>query len=205
MSTCRSRSAWTWWRARRCSPPPASTAAWCRSARSAGARRTSSRPRSTIVKAGPARQDRPRRDLLLLPHARQRATRRSRRRPTTSTTRCGPARAPLRPYDALAAPALVADVHGIRQRHRGRHVHPHARHGPLDARPRLAQARQLRRRHLRAEGRQVEHLRHADRDVRLRRPSTWSGSTAPGAPRPTRSIPGRRSSTATRARSRPAS
>ena len=38
-------------------------------------------------------------------------------------------------------PALLAGVHGVRQRHRRRHVHPHARHGPLDARPRLAEAR----------------------------------------------------------------
>jgi hypothetical protein len=38
--TCRSRSAWTSSRARRCSPPPASTTASCRSARSARARRT---------------------------------------------------------------------------------------------------------------------------------------------------------------------
>ena len=37
--------------------------------------------------------------------------------------------------------AQLARVHGIRQRHRRRHVHPHARHGPLDARPRLAEAR----------------------------------------------------------------
>ena len=41
----------------------------------------------------------------------------------------------------LARPsAQLAGVHGVRQRHRRRHVHPHARHGPLDARPRLADA-----------------------------------------------------------------
>ena len=68
-----------------------------------------------------------------------------------------------------AAHALVAHLHGIRQRHRGRHVRPHVRHGPLDARPGLAQAHQLRRRHLRAEGGQVEHRRHADRHLRVRR------------------------------------
>ena len=39
-STCRSRSASTSSKARRCSPPPASTSASCRSARSAAARRT---------------------------------------------------------------------------------------------------------------------------------------------------------------------
>ncbi len=36
-------AAWMWWRARRCSPRRANTAAWCRSARSAAARRISSR------------------------------------------------------------------------------------------------------------------------------------------------------------------
>ena len=50
------------------------------------------------------------------------------------------------------APALVAGVHGVRQRHHGRHVHPHARHGPLDARPGLAEAHHLDRRHPGAEG-----------------------------------------------------
>ena len=105
-----------------------------------------SRPATQIVKAGQARQDRP--------------TSRS-----TATTTCGPTSNPPdveaagaprlrdvdRPGPAAAvrrrcvAPALVADVHGVRQRHRRRHVHPHARHGPLDARPRLAEADQLRR------------------------------------------------------------
>ena len=37
--------------------------------------------------------------------------------------------------------ARLAGVHGIWQRHHGRHVRPHARHDPLDARPRLAEAR----------------------------------------------------------------
>ena len=52
--------------------------------------------------------------------------------------------APMRPYNPLVHPRELAGVHGIRQRHRGRHVHPHARHGALDARPRLAEARSLR-------------------------------------------------------------
>ena len=34
--------------------------------------------------------------------------------------------------------ARLAGVHGVRQRHHRRHVHPHARHGALDARPGLA-------------------------------------------------------------------
>ena len=55
-----------------------------------------------------------------------------------------------------------------------------------------------------AEGRQLEHFRHAVGDVRLRRACRWSGSTAPGATRWTRSTRGPRPSTATRARSRPA-
>ena len=48
--------------------------------------------RDRIIKRGQARQDRPRRDLLLLPHAGQRQPAGHARRPTTSTTRCGPAR-----------------------------------------------------------------------------------------------------------------
>ena len=99
-------------------------------------------------------------------------------------------------------PARLAGVHGVRQRHRRRHVHPHARHGPLDARPGLAEAGRLDRRHPRRQGEQGQHLRHADRHLRLRRPETSSGSIAPGASRPTRSIPGAPRSTATRARSR---
>ena len=101
--------------------------------------------------------------------------------------------------------AQLAGVHGIRQRHRRRHVHPHARHGPLDARPRLAQTHHFHRRHLRRQGEQGEHHRHADGDVRLRRLDTSSGNIAPGATRPIRSIPGARRSTATRERSRRAS
>ena len=100
--------------------------------------------RDTIVKRGQARQDRP-------------ASR------STATTTCGPAatRPTAAPPDYLdyemwtgpapdaavrraGPPARVAGVHGIRQRHRRRHVHPHARHGPLDARPRLAEARSAR-------------------------------------------------------------
>ena len=103
------------------------------------------------------------------------------------------------------ASAQLAGVHGIRQRHRRRHVRAHARHGPLDAGPRLAERHQLRGRHPRRQGEQGEHHRHADGDVRLRRSARSSGSTAPGATRPIRSIRGAPLSTATRARSRRAS
>ncbi len=94
-------------------------------------------------------------------------------------------------------------VHGIRQRHHGRHVHPHARHGPLDARPRLAEADQLDRRHPGREGEQGQHpdtqtatFDFGDLHV------VWQHRT--WGTRPTPSIPGARPSTATRARSRPA-
>ncbi len=100
-------------------------------------------------------------------------------------------------------PAQLAGLHGVRQRHRRRHVHPHARHGALDARPRLADA-----------GRRppaASWWRRRARPTsatRRRRPSTsapcrWSGRIAPMATRPTRSTRGARPSTATRARSRP--
>ena len=100
--------------------------------------------RDRIIKRGQARQDRPGRDLLLLPHAGRRAT-----RPTRTPPRLPRLRDVDRPGADAAVqrarpPAQLAGVHGIRQRHRRRHVHPHARHGPLDARPRLAEARSAR-------------------------------------------------------------
>ena len=67
--------------------------------------------------------------------------------------------APLQPHEA---PARLALVHGIRQRHRRRPVHPHARRRPLDARSGLAQDGQFLRRHHHAQGPQGEHLGHAD-------------------------------------------
>ena len=48
--------------------------------------------RDRVIQRRQARQDRPRRDLLLLPHAGDRAIRPTPRRPITSITRCGPAR-----------------------------------------------------------------------------------------------------------------
>ena len=95
-----------------------------------------------VVDAGPARQDRPRGHVLLLPHARQRqSARRARARfPRLRNVDRPRAAAALR---RPAAQALVAHVHGIRQRHRRRHVRAHVRHRALDARPRLAQAHHL--------------------------------------------------------------
>ena len=92
MCTCRSRSAWTSPRVRRCWPPHASTSASCRSARSDAARRTSWSARDRIVREGKLGHDRPRRDLLLLPDADPREPARHARRRRISTTRCGPAR-----------------------------------------------------------------------------------------------------------------
>ena len=68
-------------------------------------------------------------------------------------------------------PAQLARLHGIRQRHRRRHVHPHARHGAVDARSRHAAAGEFHRRHPGRQGQQGQHQRHADGDVRLRRPA----------------------------------
>ena len=152
---------------------------------------------------GEAGQDRAGRDLLLLSHAEQQQPARHQppRLPRLGDVdRSGPDAAvqPDRP------PPRLAGVHGVRQRHRGRHVHPHARHGPLDARPGLAQAGQLDGRH---PGESAGPRRTSPTPRRPRSTSaTWtsSGSIAPGASRPTRSIPGARRSTATRGRSRPA-
>ena len=85
------------------------------------------------------RQDRPGRDLLLLPHARPRqpAGRKAARVPRLRDVDRPGADAAVQ---LARASAPLARLHGIRQRHRRRHVRSHARHGPLDARPRLAAA-----------------------------------------------------------------
>ena len=57
------------------------------------------------------------------------------------------------------------------------------------------------RRHPRAEGRQVEHRRHADRHVRLRRPAGRLAAPHLGQPARSRLSPGPASSTATKERS----
>ena len=113
--------------------------------------------------------------------------------------------APMRPVQSARPSAPLARFHGIRQRHRRRHVRPHARHDALDARSRLAHARQL---HAAASS-STRRARRTSPTRKPRRSSSticaWSGRTAPGATRPIRSIRGPRPSTATRARSRRAS
>ena len=151
---------------------------------------------------GEARQDRPGRNLLLLPHAATTATRPTPIRPTTSTRRCGPARprcgrttrssipgAGGRSWStATASWATCASTcstwsagcsawagrSGSARRAASWSTRAARRTSPTRRRPRSTSA-------------------------------TWtsSGSTAPGASRPTRSTPGARPSTATRGRSRP--
>ena len=77
--------------------------------------------------------------------------------------------APMRPYNTHRASARLARLHGVRQRHRRRHVRPHARHDALDDGPRLAEAHRIERRHPGIQGQQGEHHRHAARHLRLRR------------------------------------
>ena len=118
-----------------------------------------------------------RRNLLLLPHA---GARESARREPARESRL---RNVDRPGADAAlqrarAPAELARVHGVRQRHRRRHVRPHARHGALDAGPRLAGAHHVVRRHPRRQGQQGQHHRHADGDVRFRRLCRSCGRTA---------------------------
>ncbi len=68
----RSPSASISWKARPCSPPPASTTASSRWARSAAAPRTSSKRATRSSRTGKLGKIAPGRDLLLLPHARHR-------------------------------------------------------------------------------------------------------------------------------------
>ena len=112
--------------------------------------------------------------------------------------------APMRPYNSHRASARLARLHGIRQRHRRRHVRPHARHDALDAGPRLAEAHRIDRRHPGSQGQQGEHHRHAARHLRLRRSQGGLAASLLGHASRTRSIPGARPSTATRARCGPA-
>ena len=99
------------------------------------------------------------------------------------------------------ASAQLARVHGVRQRHRRRHVRPHARHDALDAGPRLAQAASLppaaswwtRRARPISPTRRPPPSIIGDLQDRLAAPHL-------GRCRPIRSIRGARRSTATRAR-----
>ena len=147
-----------------------------------------------------AGQDRAGGDLLLLSHARPRAIRPTRPRPPELDYEMWTGPAPMRPYNELVHPRGWRAVHGIRQRHRGRHVRPHVRHGPLDARPGLAQADRLDRRHPRATRTARPTSPTRRRPPSTSATSTSSGSTAPGASRPIRNTPGAPRSTATRAR-----
>ena len=160
--------------------------------------------RDRIIREGQARQDRPGRDLLLLPHAGPRES--ARHRPAglprlRNVDRPGPDAA----VQQAGPSARLAGVHGVRQRHRRRHVHPHARHGPLDARSGLARSGSPRP----AASWSTRPARPTSPTPRPRRSTSAtcksSGSIAPGATRPIPSIPGARRSTATRGRSRPAS
>ena len=133
---------------------------------------------------GEAREGGPRRDLLLLPHAhpREPAGRGAPREP-----RLGVVHGP-RPDAALQqdrAPARLARVHGVRQRHRGRHVHPHAGHRALAHGPGHAEAHRQHGRHPRGQDQQGQHHGHPDRHLRLRRPA--GGLDPPHLGRPSRS------------------
>ena len=135
-SICRSRSASTWSKARPCWRPPASTARWSRSARSGGARRIWSRPgRRSSSRGSSARWGWSRSTVTIT--CGPRGTRPISPPPTISTGTSGPGRRRCGPTTP-GAPAGLEGVQGVRQRHLGRHVRPHARHDPLDARPGLA-------------------------------------------------------------------
>ena len=119
----------------------------------------------------------------------------------TSTTKCGPARAPMRPYNKLVHPrswrAFMEYGNGI--------VGDMCIH-MLDMVRWMFDLGwptqgHFHRRHPGAEGEQGEHLRHADRDVRL--PRVPGRLEPPHLRRPGRSasIRGARRSTATRGRS----
>ena len=168
-STSRSRSASTSSKARRCSPRRASTSASCRSARSGAARRISSTARDRIIQRGQARQDRPRRDLLLLPHARDGRIRPTRAPPAYLDYEMWTGPAPMRPYNELVHPrgwrAFMEYGNGI--------VGDMCIHMldmvrwmlDLGWPTRISSSGGI----LVDKSQQGEHHRHADRDVRLRR------------------------------------
>ena len=149
---------------------------------------------------GQARQDRPGRDLLLLPHARATRIRPTPPPPAHLDYEMWTGPAPMRPYNPLVHPrgwrAFMEYGNGI--------VGDMCIHMLDMVRWMLDLGWPRRDQHrggiLVDKGSKVEHHRHADRDVRLRRPAGGLDSTAPGARRPTRSTRGARRSTATRAR-----
>ena len=190
ISTCRSRSASMSSRVRRCWPPHASTNASCRSARSDAARRISCDARDRIIREGKLGKIGLVEIYCYYAHADPRAIRPTARRRRHSITRCGPGPAPMRPYNRAGAPARVARLHGIRQRHHRRHVHPHARHGALDARPRHGRRESARP----AASSWTRPARRISPTRRRRRStfpgSAWSGRTALRATRRIRSTRG---------------
>ena len=99
------------------------------------------------------------------------------------------------------ASAALARVHGVRQRHRRRHVRAHARHGALDARPRHARPHRSSGGILvdKASKANITDTQTATFEFGGRCP--WSGRTAAyRRTRPIRSTRGARPSTATKAR-----
>ena len=106
-STSRSRSAWTWGRARPCSPPPASTSAWCRSARSGAARRTSSRRATASSRRASSARSGWSRSTATTTCATT-ATRRTPTRRPTSTGTCTPAPPPCARTTRSCTPAAGA-------------------------------------------------------------------------------------------------
>ena len=148
---------------------------------------------------GEARQDRAGGNLLLLPHAqRDQSARYGAARVSRLQHVDRPrAHAPLQQHRASAR---LARLHGVWQRHRRRHVRPHARHDALDDGPRLAEAHRIERRHP-GDPRAARRIS----PTRSLPPSTTatsrsSGSIAPGARSQTPSIPGAPLSTETRVR-----
>ena len=145
-----------------------------------------------IIKRGQARQDRPRRDLLLLPHAGPRAIRPTPPRRSTSTTRCGPARrrcgrttrssiraAGGRSWStATASSATCASTCSTWCA------------GCSTWAGRSASSSD--RRHPGRQGEQGEHHRHADGHLRFRRPRRRLAAPHLGRPGRSRSIPGAR-------------
>ena len=156
--------------------------------------------RDTHRQGRQARQDRPGRDLLLLPHARHATIRRTPQPPENLDYEMWTGPAPMRPYNALVHPrgwrAFMEYGNGI-MGDMCIHMLDMVRWMLDLGWPKRVSST---RRHPGRQEQQGQHHRHADGHLRLRRPARSSGSTAPGASRPTRSIRGARRSTATRAR-----
>ena len=160
--------------------------------------------RDRIIKRGQARQGRPRRDLLLLPHAAPARTRPTPRPPRDLDYEMWTGPAPMRPYNrwsiraagapswstATASWATCASTCSTWSA--GCSIWA-GRSGSRSSGGILVD-----------KGSKAEHLRHPDRHVRFRRPAGRLAASHLGRPARSRSIPGARPSTATRARSRPA-